>query len=67
MVKVQRLCDVCGSEMPKPKNIQELFESATKEWNMKAFDICETCALKIDNAFLKFKNNILRMDGDNDE
>ena len=55
MIKVIRYCDFCGEELPKPKNINELLESKTKEWNMKAFDICDNCALKLDNEMLRMK------------
>ena len=42
--------------MPPIKSTEDLIpKSATKVWNMKGFDICPICALKLDNEFLKMK------------
>lgn len=58
MYKTIRLCDFCGKEMPPIEEINELSLSATQEWDLHGWDICEICALKLDNAFLKFKNQV---------
>lgn len=54
------LCDCCGSEMPSIKYLDDLIpKSATKVWNLKGFDICPICALKIDNELLKLQLHLL--------
>ena len=56
MIRVERLCDYCGEKMPPIKSLNDLIiKSATQVWDMHLFDICPTCALKLDNTFLRMK------------
>ncbi len=56
MINVQRLCDCCGEKMPPIKSLDDLIiKSATQVWDTHLFDICPTCALKLDNEFLRMK------------
>lgn len=63
MLKITRHYDFCGVEMKIKASAEERYKesisSPTKEWNLSqsvsGLDICEVCALKIDNALLKLK------------
>lgn len=63
MVKIIRCCDICGSEL-STKEIETPFgvvESTRtfkcKEWDISSVtpDLCELCALKIDMAVAKLR------------
>lgn len=65
MIKTQVLCDVC--EKPFPTRIEETDFgpvecvagfSKTKEWDTRKLfpHLCDSCALKMDSALLKFKD-----------
>lgn len=53
MFHVSIHCDFCGKEIPMKEF--KLLESSTKEINLKNLHVCEVCALKIDNAVLRFR------------
>ena len=63
MIKTTRCCDICGSELPteEVKTSFGVVESTRtfkcKEWDVSSVmhDLCELCALKIDMAVIKLK------------
>lgn len=67
MIKTCTVCDVCGKKLPIETfmvngNVRETIKIArTKEWDTHLIFpyLCEKCALELDNAFLKFKLEVL--------
>lgn len=67
MLDTRILCDVCLNPLPTEAvedsvygAVEVLKLSRTKEWDTRLLfpHLCENCALKIDNALLKFKNEV---------
>ncbi|MCM1226106.1 MAG: hypothetical protein NC320_01615 [Clostridium sp.] len=62
MIEVNHICDMCGNKMSPIKSVDDLVpKSATQEWNLRLFDICPMCALKLDNEFLKMKLQLVNV------
>lgn len=62
MIKTSFCCDFCGAEITeKEYKLQTIFrKNPLHEWNLSGhYVICEKCALKIDYALAKLKNEIL--------
>ena len=62
MIKISFCCDFCGEEITAKEYAQQTIfrKNPLHEWNLSGhYVMCEKCALKIDYALSKFKNEIL--------
>lgn len=70
-VKITTCCDVCGNPLPTeivttPFGVFESVKTfKSKDWDISCIapDLCELCALKIDNAVSKLRSEYLQMAG----